>query len=158
MNTVRVLLTFAGLFALVSGQLGAVIVPQKAEPPDERVRQVLAVDEARRKAMLEANVAALDRILAADVTIFWGDGTEDNKVSTLELFRSQRLHYDQLEYFNTRVRLFGKTAVLTGEARIKAAGDTEKISYLVRSTRVYVDQNGRWRLVANQTTRVKPLR
>jgi len=108
--------------------------------------------------MLEGDVAALDRILAEDVTIFWGDGTEDNKPSTLELFRSRRLRYDQLEYFNTRVRLFGQTAVLTGEASVKAARDGQTISYLVRSTRVYVNQNGRWELVANQTTRVRPLR
>jgi len=158
MNGVRLLLTLTVLFAPGSLWSGAPIAAHKAEPPDARVRQVLAVDEARRKAMLEGDVAALDRILAEDVTIFWGDGTEDNKPSTLELFRSRRLRYDQLEYFNTRVRLFGQTAVLTGEASVKAAGDGQTISYLVRSTRLYVNQNGRWELVANQTTRVRPSR
>src|SRR5690242_6844227 len=97
MKTVRVLLTLTVLWAVVSAQSRAPIAARKTEPPDARVRQVLAVDEARRRAMLEGNVPALDRILAHDVTIFWGDGTEDNKLSTLELFRSQRLRYDQLE-------------------------------------------------------------
>ena len=157
MNKIRVLLILAALGTVASAQSGVPITPRKAKPPNARLSQVLAVDEARRRAMLEGDVAALDRILANDVTIFWGDGTEDNKISTLELFRSRRLRYDQLEYFNTRVRLFGETAVLTGEARIKAAGDGHTISYLVRSTRVYVNQNVRWVLVANQTTRVRSL-
>lgn len=130
---------------------------QTRESQAPPIQQVLAVDEARRKAMLEGNVEVLDRILAKDVTIFWGDGTEDDKASTLQLFRSGRLHYDHFEYRKTRARLFAGTAVLTGEGFVKASSAGHTISYLVRSTRVYVRQNARWMLVASQTTRVKPL-
>ena len=68
-----------------------------------------------------------------------------------------RLRYAQLDYENTRVRLYGETAVVTGQARIKEQSDNERRSYLVRVTRVYVRQEGRWRLVASQTTRVAPI-
>ena len=121
------------------------------------VQQVLAVDEARRLAMLHGDVAALDSLLAEDVTIFWGDGTADDKASTLALFRSGRLRYAQLDYDSTRVRVYGQTAIVTGQARIKAQSDEHALAYLVRQMRVYVRQKSRWRLVASQTTRVAPI-
>jgi ketosteroid isomerase-like protein len=123
----------------------------------EDVQQVLAVDEARRLAMLHSDVSALDSLLAEDATIFWGDGTADDKASTLALLRSGRLRYAQLDYENTRVRLYGETAVVTGQARVKEQSDKERRSYVVRVTRVYVRQEGRWRQVASQTTRVAPI-
>jgi hypothetical protein len=46
--------------------------------------------------------------------------TADDKASTLALFRSGKLRYAQLDYENTRVRLFGETAVITGDAHVKA--------------------------------------
>lgn len=100
------------------------------------VQQVLAVDEARRLAMLHGDFSTLDSLLADDATIFWGDGTADDKASTLALLRSGRLRYAQLDYENTRVRLYGGTAVVTGQARVKEQSDNERRSYVVRVTRV----------------------
>jgi ketosteroid isomerase-like protein len=126
------------------------------QPSDatKAVQQVLAVDEARRLAMLHGDVTALDSLLAEDVTIFWGDGTADDKASTLALFRSGRLRYAQLDYDSTRVRVYGQTAIVTGQAHIRAQSDEHALAYLVRQTRIYVRQKGRWCLVASQTTRV----
>jgi len=121
------------------------------------IQQVLTADEARRLAMLHGDNAALDALLADDVTIFWGDGTADDKASTLALFRSGRLRYSQLDYDGTRVRAYGQTAVVTGEAHVRAQSDERALAYLVRLTRVYVRQKGRWHLVASQTTRVAPI-
>lgn len=131
----------------------------RLQPPDdtEAMQQVLAIDEARRLATLHSDVAVLDSIFAEDLTIFWGDGTADDKASTLALFRSGRLRYAQLDYEDTRVRVYGQTAVVTGRVRVKAQSDEHALAYLVRRTSVYVRQNGRWLLVAGQTTRVAPL-
>lgn len=107
--------------------------------------------------MLHTDVSALDSLLADDVTIFWGDGTADDKASMLALLRSGRLRYSQLDYENTRVRLFGRTAVVTGQARIREQSDSERRSYVVRVTRVYAHQQDRWRMVASQTTRLEPM-
>jgi CubicO group peptidase (beta-lactamase class C family)/ketosteroid isomerase-like protein len=131
-------------------------VESKLQDASEAVERVLAVDEARRQAMLHSDVSALDTLLADDVTIFWGDGTADNKASALELFRSGRLRYTDLEYDDTRVRLYGDSAVVTGQARLKMQAEGREESYTVRVTRIYAQQQGRWRMVASQTTRVSP--
>lgn len=118
--------------------------------------QVLAVDEARRLAMLRGDAAALDTILAEDATVYWGDGTADDKASTLSLVRTGRLQYSRLDYDSTRVRLYGSAAVVTGRARVQLESDGQGMTHSVRVTRVYVRRAGRWELVAVQTTRVDP--
>ena len=150
------LVCITGLTALGQTALSQARGTQSSDSTSD-TQQVLAVDEARRLAMLHGDVTALDSLLAEDVTIYWGDGTADDKRSTLALFRSGRLRYAQLDYDNTRVRVYGQTAVVTGQARIKAQSDEHALAYLVRQTRVYVRQKGRWCLVASQTTRVAPV-
>jgi ketosteroid isomerase-like protein len=149
------------VYLIASPAFGQTAPSQARRPrpsdPAKAVQQVHTVDEARRLAMLHGDVTTLDSLLADDVTIFWGDGTADDKASTLALFRSGRLRYAQLDYDNTRVRAYGQTAVVTGEARIKAQTDEHTLAYLVRQTRVYVRQKGHWRLIASQTTRVAPI-
>ncbi|GAC1638239.1 MAG: hypothetical protein NVS9B14_18650 [Candidatus Acidiferrum sp.] len=134
--------------------LSAVVVSgQTAANSPKAMREVLAAEEARRLAMLRGDVVALAALLTDDVTIVWGDGTVDDKMSTLALFRSGRLRYGQLDYTNTRVRLYEKTAIVTGEARVQARSDEKTMTHNVRVTRVYVNQLGSWRLAASQTTR-----
>lgn len=118
--------------------------------------QVLALDDARRLAMLHGDVAALDTILAEDATVYWGDGTADDKASTLALFRTARLRYSRFDYDSTRVRVYGPTAVVTGRGRVQLESDGQGMSHAVRITRVYVRRAGHWRLVAVQTTRADP--
>jgi ketosteroid isomerase-like protein len=120
-------------------------------------KQVLAVDEVRRLAMLQGDVRALDSLLDKDATIFWADGTGDDNTSTLALLRSGRLRYVQLDYENNHVQLYGETAVVTEEARVTGQSDEEKRAYLLRVTRVYVRRQVSWRMVASQSTRVGPL-
>ena len=147
---------------------GTKLLRQDAVPPSaayadsegqltsEVVRAVLAADEERRLAILHGDVDALDRSWADDATIFWGDGTADDKASALALFRSNRLRYEQLEYDKTRVRLYHDTAVVTGQARVKLKDEKRELSTLVWVTRVYVHGQHGWRMVASQTTRTEP--
>jgi ketosteroid isomerase-like protein len=151
MRIVCAIVTVIAACAAVAHAQSAVHEQTGNETP--AVRNVLAADESRRQAMLQGDVRALDSLLADDVTIVWGDGTTDNKAATLELFRSGRLRYQQSDYENTRVRLFGDIAIITGDARVKAVSDGESIAHLVRVTRVYALRQDRWQLVSVQTTR-----
>lgn len=135
---------------LVAGQSARTTVVES----DSAREKILAADEARRTAMLHGDAAALEPLLASDVTIIWGDGTIDDKQSVLALFRSGALKYERLEYSDTRVRLYGSTAVLTGKARVVVRSGAHLIESRVWVTRVYIEQNHRWLLVASQSTRL----
>lgn len=104
--------------------------------------------------MLHGDVAGLESLVADDATIFWGDGTADSKASMLELIRSRKLRYVQLDYEETRVRIYGNSAVVTGLALIQLLTDEHSPKTLTRLTRVYVQEQRQWRLVASQTTRI----
>ena len=121
---------------------------------DSAVEQILKIDDARRLAMLHNDVRALKRLLADDVTIFWGDGSADTKSGTLAALRSHALSYDRLEYEGTHVRLYGSVAVVTGLAIIRYHAEGHVIDSHCNVTRVYAQQQGEWRLVASQTTRI----
>ena len=158
----RWILCALGFLLTVTGALGQATAPKdNCVRTGDAVQQVLAIDEARRVAMLHSDIKTLDSVLAEDVSIVWGDGTTDNKTSTLALFHSGKLHYSQLEYENTCIRLYGETAIVTGDVRVQAESDDPPsnhwLRYLVRTTRVYAHQSGRWRMVAVQTTRVAPI-
>lgn len=135
---------------------GQTVAPKTRPRPqlNDAVQRVLAVDEARRIAMLHGDTVALESLVADDATIFWGDGTADSKTTMLELFRSGRLRYIQLDYEETRARIYGNTAVLTGRALIQLFSDKHTAKTVARLTRVYVREQGQWRLVASQTTRI----
>jgi mannose-6-phosphate isomerase-like protein (cupin superfamily)/ketosteroid isomerase-like protein len=141
--------------AVISGP-GKNATESGPESQPDMIQQVLATDEARRMAMLHGDVSALDSYLADDAMIFWGDGTADDKASTLALLRSGGLRYSQLDYDATRVRLYGQTAVVTGQAHIGEQIEGQNFAHMARVTRIYFRQGGRWRLLVSQTTRVPP--
>jgi ketosteroid isomerase-like protein len=135
----------------LSPTLGQALPQQSPAGPttEDDIRQVLAIDDARRPAMLRGDVITLADVLAEEVTIFWGDGTEDGKASTLEQFRSGRLKYAQYDYGERRVRLYGDTAIVTGNAHVRLQADRRDQQHTINVTRVYVRQTGR------QTTRTE---
>ena len=58
---------------------------------------------------------------------------------------------------NVQVRLHGDTAILLGQANVKGRfPDGPDISGSYRYMRVFVKQQGQWRLVATQITRIEP--
>ena len=89
MHTRRLVFTLGALALCCSAEL-AHCQPSPSESP-AAAEQVLKIDEARRVAMLHNDVAALERLFADDLTIFWGDGSTDTKSSALAALRSHAL-------------------------------------------------------------------
>lgn len=100
------------------------------------------------------DAATLDRILADDVTAVAGIGTEDDKVSILADVRSRDLTYKRLTYDHRKIRIYGDTAVVTSHAKVVANYKGRDLSGKLLVTRVYAKQQGSWKLVAIQSTRI----
>jgi Domain of unknown function (DUF4440) len=75
--------------------LGASAVLAGRVPSDisQAAREVMATQEARTSALDHSDVAALERIMADDVTYIHASGKVDTKKSYLEAIRSGQLHY-----------------------------------------------------------------
>lgn len=113
----------------------------------------LVTDRQFFNALVDPSVEALDRILADDfVLIEVMGGSEVTKSSLLGAIESGQLKFEAIEAADMRARLYQTTAVVTG--RTQMSGRMGETPFVARSryTHVYVEQQGRWRLVTAQGT------
>ena len=117
-------------------------------------REVLEADQARVKALVENDTAALEQLLAEDLTYVHSNGMLDTKTSYIESLRSGRSSYLTMDMSETAVRAFGETALINArfEARVKL-GDNE-VNPKARVLIVYSKRDGRWQMVAWESTSI----
>lgn len=117
----------------------------------------LATDREFFTALLEPSVEDLDRILTDDfVLIDVMSGSEMSRAVLLELVGSGQLDFHAIEPAETRVRLYGATAVVTGRTEMSGRFDGTPFRARSRYTHVFVEQSWRWRLAAAQGTPIAP--
>jgi uncharacterized protein (TIGR02246 family) len=118
-----------------------------AEPADA-VREVA---EGWYAAAVKQDRAALETLLADDLVYTHAGGQVQTKSEYIAAVMKGPPHYESMTYSDMKIRLYGKTAVLTAFADVKL---TNQPAFRVRTLHVYVENNGRWQLVAHESTRV----
>ena len=107
-----------------------------------------------RQAVIRQDEASLQRLLADDLTYSHSNGkTNQNKAEYIAAVTKGPGHYESFDETDTQIRVYGKSAVLTGYVDVKTAG---KPGYRVRTLEVYVENDGHWQLAAHQSARVSP--
>lgn len=86
--------------------------------PDLSLVEVQQADEARRTAMLSADAAALEVLLADDTVWVHASAGQDTKTSFIGGFSSGRLRCFKLNHTETRIRLLGPAAIMTGHVEM----------------------------------------
>src|SRR6516165_2799724 len=142
------------LVVTVAVFLAAAISP--AQEQGEKRDQSGAVEQAIRKldneriqAQIHADAAALDRIYADDFIGVGPSGTVRTKPQVIADFTSGDLRFQSITTDDVRVRVYGNTAVETGRSTMNGQDKGNAVPHDTRFTRVWVKQQGRWRLVAN---------
>lgn len=115
---------------------------------------VKKLDTERVQALLRSDTTTLERIISDDYTNTNNSGQVLTKAQLMAEVKSGDLKYETIDIDDVQVRVYGDTAVFTGRATVKGARKGEDISGQNRLTRVYVKQQGRWQLVAQQSTRI----
>jgi len=121
---------------------------------EETIRKV---DNERIQAQIHADATALDRIYAADFIGVGPSGRVRTKPQVISDFTSGDLKFQSITTDDVQVRVYGNTAVETGRSTMIGQDKGKTVPRDTRFTRVWVKQQGQWRLVANhyssQTTR-----
>src|SRR3989440_5036548 len=112
----------------------------------QAIRQL---DNERIQAQISADVAALDRIYAADFIGVGPSGTVRTKAQVISDFTSGALKFRSITTQEVQVRVYENTAVETGLSTMVGQDKGKAVPRDTRFTRVWVKQQGRWRLVAN---------
>ena len=120
-------------------------------PAEQAVR---AAEDARFKAQTTNDFAALERLLGDDLVYTHSSAAVDGKATYIESMRSGAVKYESIEPRDVQVKVYGTTAVITGAGRFKVTSRGQALDNQLRYTDVWVLRDGRWQMVAWQSTRM----
>ena len=124
---------------------------------DDRVhREVENLESQWRTAMIQNDVATVNRLLADDYLGINPNGTLETKADALATRRSGTVKISSIEPDNIKVRVYGDTAVVTSRVDVVGHDGEHDISGRYRYTRVYNRRSGEWKVVSFEASRILP--
>jgi ketosteroid isomerase-like protein len=139
--------------SMAAAALTALLLQAAAKPGGSEA-EVLALEGKRVQAMLSADLATLESVLADDLTYSHSSGKVESKAEFIESVRTGRLKYKSFERSDVKVRIYGEVAVVTGRADVKVQSSGEDLDLPIRYLDVYVKKGGAWKMAAWQSTRL----
>lgn len=105
-----------------------------------------------RQGAIKQDKALLEKYLAADMVYTHGGGQTESKAQYIANVTKGPSHYQSMTESDTRIRIYGKTAVLWGFVDVTPAkGET----YRVRTMEVYTQNSaGVWQMSQKESVRV----
>jgi ketosteroid isomerase-like protein len=145
----RIGILFLWIATLSAGHISAQSAKMDA---DEIARQeTVKVDDAFNKAITEKDGAALERILADDLS--WvARGDRLNKAQVIADVKSENLHFKSLTHEGLQIKIFGNTAVVTGHSTSILEYKGKLWSTPRLFTTVYMKLGDQWQMVAHQVS------
>ena len=127
----------------------AVTTGVSAAGPEDGVKEAGA---GWRQGAIQQDRALLEKYLADDLVYTHGGGQKQNKAEYIASVLSGPSHYKAMVPSDTRIRLYGKMAVLWGLVDVTPGkGET----YRTRTLEVYTQHaNGTWQMVQKESVRV----
>jgi ketosteroid isomerase-like protein len=144
-STLVITILFITLMSIARGQEQSASRDQRSSV-EQAIRQV---DNERIQAQIHADATALDRIYAADFIGVGPSGRLRTKPQVILDFTSGDLKFQSITTDDVQVRVYENTAVETGLSTMVGQDKGKDVPRNTRFTRVWIKQQGAWRLVAN---------
>ncbi len=116
--------------------------------------EVLQAEERWISAITNQDLAALEEILSQDLIYTHSSGTVEDKSQNITAISSGSLRYDVVKYDAPVIRIYGMTAVVATKAMMSGSNKGQPFNVQLRLLHVWVQEAGKWALVAHQTTRL----
>jgi uncharacterized protein (TIGR02246 family) len=133
----------------------SIVLGQKQRAKRDQRRNVeqaiRRLDDQRIQAQVHADATALDRIYADDFIGVGPSGAVRTKPQVIADFTSGDLKFQSITTDEVQVRVYGNTAVETGRSTMTGQDKGKDVPRDTRFTRVWVNEQGRWRLVPTTT-------
>jgi ketosteroid isomerase-like protein len=117
-------------------------------------KEIEALEQQWQQAQVSNNIGEMNRLLADDYVGITSNGTVENKQQALAQRSAGTIRITRLDLTDTRVRVYGDTAVVTSQARLEGTNGTSDISGQYRYTRVYTRRLGEWKIVSFEASRM----
>jgi hypothetical protein len=127
-------------------------VAQSGSPAEQ---QVLQAEKDRFAAMVTADRAALEKILADDLTYTHTTALFESKEQFIKSVTSGTIDYVSIvpSESDWKVRVNGNTAIVNGVAAVNVIDTGKDIKIKIRYTTIHTNRGGTWQLQAWQATR-----
>ena len=116
--------------------------------------RVIALDKERMQAMVDQDAAKLKNMICKDLIYTHSSARLDTKESLIGNMESGATVYKACTPSDVEAFDLGDSVVLTGRADITVEAHGNPNSFSVRFTDVWQNQDGNWRMVAWQSTKL----
>lgn len=122
---------------------------------DKVESQVLQAEKDRFAAMVKADRAALEKILADDLTYTHSNALFESKEQFIKSVTGGTIDYVSVvpSESDWKVRVNGNTAIVNGVAAVNVIDHGKDLKFKLRFTTVHTNRGGTWQLQAWQSTR-----
>jgi ketosteroid isomerase-like protein len=125
-----------------------------AQTPAEK--EVVQFERDACKAFLDADPAAIERVLTPDFTLTLSNGDVNTRADEINELRGGKVHYEVFENYDMIVRLYGDNiAVVLGKTRVKGTAEGKLFDRVVQFTDTLIKRDGRWQLAAGHVSRLE---
>jgi uncharacterized protein (TIGR02246 family) len=152
MFAVAALIIAASSFAL--GQMTGRKANYSSQKDDSVEKAVMQMEEELRAAISKGDAKAYARIVGDDYVFTNADALMRTKAQMVSAYESGSIKYESVKFDEIKVHPYGDTVVVTGRSTVKGMDNGKDISGQSRYTRVYVKRQGKWQLVATQSTNI----
>ena len=116
--------------------------------------EILRLDESRFAAMTRGDLAELNKILADDLVYTHSSGLVEGKKEFIASLQSGNLKYVSIQNEEKKARIYGTVALVNGRAKVTISARGQEQSFVLRYLDVYAKRDGKWQMVAWQSTRL----
>ena len=136
----------------------ALLVPQTlpTQPQHNIEAEIRNVEAQRFRALTEADIPALEGLLSDDLIYTHASGWRQTKAEFLASIRSGELLYHFFATDDVKVYGYGNVVLVTGHATAEVRAKGQELNVSLLFLEAYAKQEGRWQLVAWQSTRLAP--
>lgn len=132
-----------------------VAIATAALAADKPKQQLLDLESQIATAVIRKDKEFIQRVFGDDFVYTGVRGEMKRKEDILTELTSGKLKFTELKFDNQQVRIYGEAAIVTGRATTKGQSPQGEIRGAFRYTRVYIQRDGRWQLVAFQGTPIR---
>jgi ketosteroid isomerase-like protein len=141
--------------AVAMTAIGSRLSAGQATPPHNKDEDdVRRAETDRFAAMVKADVATLDKLLAPELSYTHGDARVVDKSVFIAELKAGDFKYLTIVPNDLHVRVYGNTAVVTGGAGMDIVNKGVPAKIRIRYTNMQIKKNGSWQMVAWQATRL----
>ncbi|WP_051210663.1 nuclear transport factor 2 family protein [Runella zeae] len=115
---------------------------------------VTEIEKKRFAALVSKDYAYLDQVLASDLFYCHSNGLIDTKESFVQSIKDGKLVYNEMNPEELKVRIFDKTAIVTGVCAAKVISNGQHLNTRFRFTDVYVRRKQGWQMVTWQSLKL----